>query len=75
MTSEGRRGFSAPEVARLVCGYLQNSNCEETKQNFLEECSPDLKLREFASLVDQGVLRTFDVDGLSLTDILSEYAE
>lgn len=74
-SEEGRGSYSDPEVARLVCGYLNETNCEETKNSLIEEASPDLKLREFASLVDQGVLRTYDVDGLSLTDILNEYAQ
>jgi len=75
MASAKPGGFSASEVARLVAGYLQNSECPQTKDQFVEECSPDLKVREFSALVDQGILRTFDVDGLTLTDILNEYAE
>jgi hypothetical protein len=66
--------FMPSEVARLVCGYLDRSECDEAKRAFLEECPSELKLREFASLVDQGLLRTFDVDGLNLVDILNEYA-
>ena len=66
--------FTASEVARLVCGYLQTSGCDETKEKYLEESAPELKLRDFANLVDQGILRTFDVDGRSLLDILNEYA-
>ena len=67
-------GFMASEVARLVCGYLHNNGCTNTKSTFLEECPPELKIREFANLVDQGILRTFDVDGLTLDDILNEFA-
>ena len=66
--------FTASEASRLVCGYLQTTGCDETKEKFLEESAPDLKLRDFANLVDQGILRTFDVDGRSLLDILNEYA-
>ena len=66
--------FTASEVARLVCGYLQTTGCDETKQRFVEESAPDLKLGDFANLVSQGILRTFDVDGRSLSDILNEYS-
>lgn len=65
----------ASEVARLVCGYLHSKDCTNTKATFIEECPPELKIREFASLVDQGILRTFDVNGLTLDDILEEYAQ
>ena len=66
--------FPAPKVARLVYGYLQSTNCEETKKLFLEECSPNLKLREFASLAeDESLGLTWNIDGLSLLDILDEY--
>ena len=68
-------GFTASEVSRLVMGHLKTMNCNETSQKFVEECPPDLQLAQFSALVDQGILRTFDVDGLNLMDILNEYKE
>ena len=66
--------FPASKVARLVYGYLQNSNCEVTKKMFLEECPPSLKLREFAILAeDESLGLNWDIDGQSLSDILDEY--
>ena len=68
-------GFSASEVARLVMGYLEAQNCKQTAESLTQECPQDLKLKEFAALVSQGILRNFDVDGQSLNDILTEYKE
>ena len=66
--------FPAPKVARLVYGYLQNTNCEDTKKMFMEECSPDFKLRQFACLAeDQSLGLNWNIDGQSLLDILDEY--
>ena len=67
--------FSEIKVARLVCGYLQHLDCKETKTSFVEECSPRLKLREFASMVDDPDMHmNWNVEGLSLLDVLNEYA-
>ena len=68
-------GFTASEVARLVMGYLQSQNCQQTAEKLTQECPEDLKLKEFSALVSAGILRTFDVDGQSLNDILTEYKE
>ena len=68
-------GFTASEVSRLVMGHLKTMNCNETSEKFVEECPPELQLAQFSALVQQGILRTFDVDGLSLVDILNEYKE
>ena len=70
----GSRMFSAQEIARMVSGYLLQINCEETHKSFLNEASSDLKLREFADLVETCNLN-WNVDGRSLNDILNEYSE
>ncbi len=67
--------FLPAEIARLVCGYLDTNDLNQSKEAFLEESPADLKLRSFADLVDQGLLRNFDVEGLSLVDMLNEYKE
>ena len=67
-------GFSAPEVARLVYGYLHDTTCKKTKVSFLEECAAGPDLKKIVDLVEQGILRSFDIDGLTLQDILNEYA-
>ena len=59
----------------MVMGHLKTMNCNETSEKFVEECPPELQLAQFSALVQQGILRTFDVDGLSLVDILNEYKE
>ena len=68
-------GFSEAEIGRLVCGYLTSLGCKSTIEKFLQESKAELKIREFASLVDQGILKNFDVDGLNLVDVLYEYSQ
>ena len=71
----GSEMFSEIKMARLVCGYLQHIDCEHTKMTFLDECPPRLKLKEYASLVDDPDMHmSWNVEGLSLMDILDEYA-
>ena len=79
MMASAGDGFSAPEVARLVYGYLHGTNCNEAKDSFLEECAAGPDLKKIVDLVEQpqGILRGFDIakiDGLTLQDILNEYA-
>ncbi|XP_067676658.1 uncharacterized protein [Haliotis asinina] len=64
--------FLQSEVARLVLGYLKESSHPLTYKSFLKECK---YLAEYAAMLKEGIEYPTAIMGISLCQMLNEYAE
>ncbi|XP_048236633.1 mucin-4-like isoform X1 [Haliotis rufescens] len=64
--------FLQSEVARLVLGYLKESSHPLTYKCFLKECK---YLAEYAAMLKEGIEYPTAIMGISLCQLLNEYAE
>ncbi|KAL5011112.1 hypothetical protein ScPMuIL_013417 [Solemya velum] len=64
--------FLPSEVARLVLGYMKEEGYTTTCRNFLKECS---HLSEYIALLKRGLEYPTSINGMSLSQILEEYAK